>query len=82
MTIYIKNNKGIVNVYSWVNNQWELKGRNNLGEFEEDFSGNEIDMADSNTIAIGSSNTGLTESGFIGNLKVFSFQENGWVQKG
>ena len=44
-----------------MNNQWELKGETIWGEFEEDFIGNEIDMADSNTIAM-PSNTGLTDS--------------------
>ena len=75
-------NKGLVNVYDWFENEWVLKGESIWGTFEDDFSGDELDMPNSNTIAIGSASTGLTSSGFTGNVRMYEFINNNWVQKG
>ena len=75
-------NKGIVNVYDWFEDEWVLKGESIWGTFEDDFSGEELDMPNSNTIAIGSSNTGLTSNGFTGNIRIYEFIDNNWIQKG
>ncbi len=75
-------NKGIVNVYDWFEDEWVLKGESIWGTFEDDFSGEELDMPNSNTIAIGSSNTGLTSNGFTGNVRIYEFFDNNWIQKG
>ena len=75
-------NKGVVNIYDWFENQWIQKGESIWGTFENDFSGEELEMPNSNTIAVGSPNTGLTSSGFTGNIRVYEFLNNNWVQKG
>ena len=66
-------NKGVVNIYDWFENQWIQKGESIWGTFENDFSGEELEMPNSNTIAVGSPNTGLTSSGFTGNIRVYEF---------
>ena len=77
-----ENNKGLTHVYHWVNDQWIQKGEPIWGTFAEDFSGDELDMPDSNTIAIGSSQTGEVSGGSVGNIKIFEYQNNEWIQKG
>jgi hypothetical protein len=77
-----QNNKGIVNIYSWLDNSWVQKGETIWGEFENDFSGEEIDMPDSNTISVGAPFTGVASTGYIGNIRVFSYQNNSWIPKG
>ena len=39
-------------------------------------------MPNSNTIAIGSANTGLTSTGYAGNIRIYEFLNDNWVQKG
>ena len=76
------NDKGVVNIYEWNGNQWTQKGESIWGQYEYDESGDNLIMPDANTIAISSSNSGTSESGAIGHIRVFSWQNDAWEEKG
>lgn len=71
--------RGKVMVFSWNGNAWMQKGQDLLGEMGYDRYG-VVEMPDSNTIAIGSPNTD-SQYGY-GHVKVYSWDNTGWVQKG
>jgi uncharacterized repeat protein (TIGR01451 family) len=73
-------NSGHVRIYKWFENSWTQKGLDIDGEFQDDWSGI-VSMPDSNTVAIAARlNDGNGESS--GHVRVFSWFENTWIQKG
>tara|TARA_R110002072_G_scaffold22666_2_gene79598 strand:+ start:8366 stop:9838 length:1473 start_codon:yes stop_codon:yes gene_type:complete len=72
---------GQVQIFSWNGNSWIQKGQNLNGVASNNYFGQWVSMPDSNTIAIAAPyhDTNVTDSGEV---SVFSWNGNAWVQKG
>jgi hypothetical protein len=73
---------GKVSVYNWVANSWVQKGMDIYGEAEGDEFGQFVSMADANTLAVGSPYNDGNGKNDVGNVRVYSWNGNRWVQKG
>lgn len=69
-----------VYVYTWDGSFWDQKGVEINGSSSGDLTGWSVSMPNSNTIAIGSRAYG--SSGEDGQVRVFNWENNAWVQKG
>jgi uncharacterized repeat protein (TIGR01451 family) len=72
---------GKVRVFKWFGNNWSQKGQTIFGEANSDYFGNTISMPDSNTIAVGAYGNDFIGNN-SGNARIFTWQNNQWVQKG
>ena len=72
---------GLVRVYRWNGIIWEQKGQDIYGEASNDYSGRNVSMPDSNTVAIGAegSDANGDESGHV---RVYRWNGSVWLQKG
>lgn len=74
-------NAGAVRIYSWNGSAWIQKGANLLGDTAYESTAYSLDMADENTVVIGSV-FGVVNSERKGKVKVYAWNGNTWVQKG
>ncbi len=77
----IHTDAGQVRVFSWVNNNWIIKGKAIIGAAADDRFGNAVSMPDANTLAIGAV---LNDGGGInrGHVRVYRWNGVEWIQKG
>lgn len=74
---------GHVRVYSWNGSAWVQKGSDIDGETFTDRSGYSVNMADSNTVAIGARlNDGDDFGANFGHVRIYSWNGSDWIQKG
>lgn len=75
---------GHVRVYRWIGNSWVQKGGDIDGDTTNCSFGYSVSMADSNTMVIGAPNHDLGGLPYynIGQIKVYEWNGNAWVQKG
>ena len=70
---------GYVQIYKWNGIEWVQKGNDIFGETNGDYSGYSVSMADSNTVAIGSTyNSG--ELDHAGHVRIFKWNGSDWEQ--
>ena len=73
---------GLVRVYRYKNGSWQQKGPPILGDSAQGEFGTAIEMPDSNTIAIGTPYYDGPNGPQYGLVRVFSWHDSIWVQKG
>jgi len=73
---------GHARVYKWIGGIWIQKGNDIDGEASNDQSGFCLDMADSNTLAIGAFGNYGNNGVASGHVRVYSWDGNVWTQKG
>ncbi|MGB0430618.1 MAG: T9SS type A sorting domain-containing protein [Bacteroidia bacterium] len=74
-------NTGHARIFKWNGNSWVQKGDDIEGERGISWSGRDVDMPDSNTIAIGAYRNGDNGTG-AGHVRVFEWNGKSWDQKG
>lgn len=75
-------NKGQVKIFNWNGTSWVQKGIDLLGDSVSGPFGASVCMPDSNTIAIGISDRSSFGSSKTGQVKVFKWDGNSWLQRG
>jgi hypothetical protein len=75
--------KGMARVYEWVNGSWTQKGEDMLGFLPEDALGHSVSIANQgNTIAIGAPGYEVGTSNLQGEVMIYDWNGNTWVQRG
>jgi len=75
-------NKGQVKIFNWNGSSWVQKGIDLLGDSVSGPFGALVCMPDSNTIAVGISDRNSFGSSKTGQVKVFRWDGNSWLQRG
>lgn len=75
-------NAGQVRIFDWNGNNWIQRGIGIQGDTARDHAGYSVSMPDSNTIAIGARSSSGNDSLATGQVRIFSWNGNNWIQKG
>jgi len=73
---------GVVKIYEWNGVDWVQKGIDINGEAENDYFGNSIDLDSTGNILIASAIWNDGNGVDAGNVRIFEWNGNAWVQKG
>ena len=76
-------NVGLVEVYSYQNNSWNLKGQSIFGSFPGCNIGNSVRISgDGNTIALGDPGCSWPNYNQQGNVKIYKWNGSSWILNG
>ena len=79
---YDRTNEGYVEVYEYINDEWQIKGQRIEGTYQS-CTGFRVAINDNgNTIAVASVCEDYGYPGDTGFVRIYNFQEDGWVQVG